>query len=90
MTDIWFRTKTHGYGATPANWKGWVASLGYVFGMVGGSAILLSPELNGGPPTSARILVWAALVGVATAAFIRLAKSHTDGEWKWRWGDRVK
>lgn len=89
MTDIWFKPKTRGYGVTPANWKGWVASIGYVLGMVGGSVLMLSPELNGGPPGSARILLWAALVGIGTAGFIRLCKAHTDGEWRWRWDERT-
>ena len=88
MTGIWFRPKKHGYGVTPANWKGWVAILGYVFGLVFGTVVLLSPDFAGGPPSTARILLWAALVGFGTAAFVRLSKERTDGEWKWRWGER--
>lgn len=84
MTDIWFRPKTYGYGATPVNWKGWAAIGGYIGSMTGGSLLLLSPEVAG-PPGSARILLWAALAGITTAAFFRVCKAHTDGEWKWRW-----
>jgi hypothetical protein len=28
MSDYWFKPKTRGYGATPANWKGWAATIG--------------------------------------------------------------
>ena len=31
MTQYWFKPKSHGYGATPANWKGCVASLAFWF-----------------------------------------------------------
>ena len=30
MSQYWFKPKTYGYGATPANWKGWAAVAGYV------------------------------------------------------------
>ena len=30
MTDYWFTPKRYGYGATPANWKGWVATLAFI------------------------------------------------------------
>ena len=67
-----------------ANWKGWAAAIGYVVGIVGATVLLLSPQSNSAPPSSGRILFWAVLVGVATAAFIRLCKARTDGAWRWR------
>ena len=30
MSQYWFKPKTYGYGATPANWKGWAAVAVYV------------------------------------------------------------
>ncbi|HEU4381635.1 MAG TPA: hypothetical protein VFR73_23945, partial [Hyphomicrobiaceae bacterium] len=30
MSDYWFKPKSHGYGATPANWKGWAATIGTI------------------------------------------------------------
>jgi len=28
MSEYWFKPKSHGYGASPANWKGWAATVG--------------------------------------------------------------
>ena len=30
MGGAWFKPKTHGYGASPASWKGWVAITGNI------------------------------------------------------------
>ena len=29
-SQFWFKPKTHGYGATPVTWQGWVASGAFV------------------------------------------------------------
>ncbi len=34
MTDPWFRPKSYGYGATPANWRGWAATAAFAIGLV--------------------------------------------------------
>ena len=78
MTQYWFKPKSHGYGATPANWKGWVASLAF---------LLVASQQNPGSTFSGwAIGVWALMVAVLVVGFVRLARAKTDGEWKWRWG----
>ena len=40
MTDPWFRPKSHGYGATPADWRGWAATAVFAIGLVAASYLL--------------------------------------------------
>lgn len=89
MRDYWFKPKSHGYGAAPANWKGWVATAAFVAAVY---AILwpwvLAPTFSDELPTTGGIVGSIALVVIATAGFIWLTKIKTDGEWKWRWGEK--
>jgi hypothetical protein len=87
MTDTWFSPKSFGYGATPSNWKGWVATLGFVALMLGWSLGVLGTARQSPVPWTDWVL-WFAGASVFTAAFIALAKRKTDGEWKWRGWDR--
>ena len=89
MSRYWFKPHTHGYGATPANWKGWAAVA--MFGAVICALSLSLVMLPAGMPASAvawQAATWAILVAVLTLAFIRLCRSRTDGEWAWRWGGK--
>lgn len=89
MSRYWFKPHTHGYGATPANWKGWAAVAGFVAAICALSMSLATfPE---GMPANAvtwQVATWAILVAILTLAFIRFCRSKTDGEWAWRWGGR--
>ena len=89
MSRYWFKPHTHGYGATPANWKGWAAVA--MFGAVICALSLSLVTLPAGMPASAvawQAATWAILVAVLTLAFIRFCRSRTDGEWTWRWGGK--
>lgn len=90
MSAYWFRPKTHGYGASPANWKGWAATVGFIVAV---NAILwpwvLSPAINNETPTIAGVVASVALIVIATLGFIWLCKIKTDGEWEWRWGNKT-
>ena len=91
MSDYWFKPKkkSHGYGAAPANWKGWVATLGLiVIDMVIVFALLASPLLSGREPGIGRIALLVILMIATTAVFVWICKVKTDGEWRWRWGGR--
>jgi hypothetical protein len=84
-TNYWFIPKHRGYGATPANWKGWVATLvflGLVF--VVPFVLVASQQNPGSAPNGWAIAVWALIVAVLVAGFIWLARAKTDGEWGWR------
>lgn len=80
----WFRPKRYGYGAEPANWRGWVATVIYLaIALAIAWAGMIAPALEGREQTT--ILPWIALFGV-TLAFIWLCRVKSDGEWRWRWG----
>ena len=89
MADYWFKPKTYGYGATPANWKGWVAVLGYVAVIVALvlSVAALPADLPEGP-RAWQAATAAILIAALTLGFIRLCQAKTDGQWAWRWGKR--
>jgi hypothetical protein len=89
MADYWFKPKTYGYGATPTNWKGWVAVLGYVAVIM---ALVLSlaavpADLPAGPGAW-QAATAAILIAALTLGFIRLCRAKTDGQWAWRWRKR--
>lgn len=83
----WFKPKTHGYGAAPANWKGWAATLAFVvIELLLVWVLFFGPILARGEPSPGRIIVWALCSVGLTVGFIWLAKAKTDGDWRWRWG----
>lgn len=89
MGAYWFRPKRYGHGAAPANWKGWAAIAGYM----AATGLILWPRilalaLSGAPPDPTGIVTSMVILAIATLGFIWLCKVKTDGEWKWRWGDK--
>lgn len=87
MSDAWFKPKTHGYGASPVNWKGWAATLCYAvvtFAVTWGLVVWPASARIG--PQAWHLVLWLVLTGLLTVGFIRLCKAKTDGEWRWRWG----
>jgi hypothetical protein len=88
MSDFWFKPKTYGYGATPANWKGWAASLTYAVLLAAVTLLLLPWQAKSGTsPTAWEIGVWLVAVTILSAVFIGLSYAKTDGHWHWRWGN---
>ena len=87
MTEYWFKPKSYRYGATPANWKGWVATLAFL-GLVFAVPFLIaaSQQSSGSAPSGWAIGVWMSTVPVLVAGFVWLARAKTDGQWGWRWG----
>lgn len=78
MSDIWFKRKKYGWGWTPANLKGWLASLLYV--VLAATITLLAP-----------ISMPAFLIGIfiLTSSFIFIC--YKKGETpKWSWGPEKK
>ncbi len=87
MVDAWFKPKRYGYGATPANWKGWAATIGFIVLMVILSlALVARPGLTGGEPETWHIAVWFIGICVLTLGFVAFCRYKTDGAWHWRWG----
>ena len=83
MTTYWFKPKRYGYGATPTSWQGWCVTIGTVLAMVAVSLLLRLTERY----------YWAlalllAFDAAAIALLFIVSRHKTDGEWRWRWGDR--
>ena len=73
MKRGWFGPKLFGWGASPASWEGWVATLVFVLALIGVS--LLVP----GDTTAAWIArgaVLAAYLAVVVLTFSSKARSH--------------
>ena len=89
MTDYWFKPKAYGYGATPINWKGWMATFGFMaLVLVMTLALMVWPSIDGPGPQTWQIVTWLILDVALLIAFIWVTRVKTDGEWKWRWGRR--
>ncbi|MDH7974319.1 hypothetical protein QH494_19190 [Sphingomonas sp. AR_OL41] len=72
----WFAPKRFGYGAMPVTWQAWAMTLGLA------GAILLAVRLL--PSVPEKIIGVLALIG----AMIAVSIAKTDGEWRWRSGER--
>lgn len=89
MTNYWFKPKTHGYGATPSNWKGWAAIA--AFGLAQLLLVLLLQSAGADPDKSLGwVLGVVGIMAVVTATFIWVTRIKTDGEWRWRWPQKSK
>ena len=87
MTEYWFKPKAYGYGAAPANWKGWAVTLAFMAGMLVVTLLPVASEHNAPTgPGGWRITVWGLAVVIAAAGFVRLSRAKTDGQWAWSWG----
>ena len=85
MTQYWFRPKRYGFGATPVTWEGWAVTLGAAASIAGAviAANLLVDKSN-----AVVWLILAMLIAAAVWWFIQFCRRKTDGEWRWRWGER--
>jgi len=83
MTAYWFKPKRYGYGATPVTWQGWSVTV-VTMVIVIATTMLLAAQ------TALDPWFWAAVATdiVAVAALWTISRRKTDGEWRWRWGDR--
>jgi hypothetical protein len=83
VTQYWFRPKRYGYGATPVTWQGWAVTFATVAAMVGVNVGLQLTERH----------YWAlaaifAFDALALGFLFMVCRRKTEGEWRWRWGDR--
>ena len=69
----WFRPKHYGWGASPSNWKGWLATAVFV------ALVVAIMQL-------ATLPFQVATIVPMTALFIWIVWKKTDGAWRWRWG----
>jgi len=80
--EAWFTPKSYGYGATPKNWRGWLATALYLLSVL----VLVGGMLGVARSDSERTALWIAILAV-TAVFVALVRVKCDGEWRWRWGN---
>ncbi|HLG86917.1 MAG TPA: hypothetical protein VKZ79_06935 [Alphaproteobacteria bacterium] len=76
--EAWFRPKRYGYGATPANWKGW-ALLAVMVAILAAMNIALLP---------AHMAEWLIGLIVWLAVLFTIATAKGSGTWRWRWGGK--
>ena len=83
----WFRPKQYGYGASPANWKGWLATGLYIAIIAGLTWQFIVGPVRAAAALSVQdtLLGWGMLIA-ATLGFVWLCWRKTDGDWRWRWG----
>jgi len=83
MSTYWFRPKRYGYGATPITWQGWALTLGAV-------GVFVAATLTVMRHTALDAVFWLAVAVdfAAIFALVEISRRKTDGEWRWRWGDR--
>ena len=85
MTRYWFRPKRYGYGATPVTWEGWVLTAG-IAAVVALSVVAMNLLVDRSNVGS--WFAWAAFTVIAVLWMVRISRQRTDGEWRWRWGQR--
>jgi hypothetical protein len=83
MTSYWFKPKRYGYGATPTTWQGWALTLGTVAVMV---AVSIALRRNEGHYWG--IVLMLGFDALALIFLFMVTRRKTDGELRWRWGDR--
>jgi len=86
MGEAWFEPKRYGYGATPKNWKGWVASTVFALVLSGLAVGFVALTRYGAHPLL--LGFWLAASLLTGAACVWLARAKTEGEWRWRWRRR--
>ena len=83
MPKYWFKPKSHGYGASPNTWEGWVATAAATL-----APGLLAWLLLGGRANSSSampLVIWLVATAAIFVGFYKLARRRTDGAWRWRW-----
>ncbi len=83
MTEYWFRPKRYGYGATPVTWQGWALTIAAVLAIV-----MATVRLTALSADSLSFWILVAIDAVVIAALLVVGRRKTEGEWRWRWGDR--
>ena len=76
----WFKPKRYGYGNVPSSWQGWGITIAFVLFVVSVSLLAERGAISD--------LAAVGIVLAITAPFIWFVRGRTDGEWRWRWGER--
>lgn len=89
MTRPWFKPKTYGYGAVPVTWEGWLSTLLFVLVIqIPTFLLMIGPASERTGPQPWQLAGWLLSLTLISALFIGLAYWKTEGEWRWRWGQK--
>ena len=84
MSTYWFKPKRYGYGAMPVTWQGWAVITAAVAAIVLAALLILDHHARS-PQT---LIAFFAVEAMILAVLWVICRHKTDGEWRWRWGDR--
>jgi len=83
---VWFKPKRYGDGATPVTWQGWALVLGFVAAIV--VLVIATIGFDRDGRTSGEYAIFFIGAAILIAALWIISKRTTDGEWRWRWGQK--
>lgn len=87
MSRYWFKARSHGYGAVPVTWQGWLTVAVFVIVMTGLWFVIVPSGASSDVPWTA-LALWLTAVAILTTGFLAFCRSRTEGEWRWRWGEK--
>jgi hypothetical protein len=82
----WFKPRRYGYGAAPVTWQGWALVVGFVAAVF--VLIWATIGFNSNARTTGDVVLYLVGAAVLVAGLVIISKRKTDGEWRWRWGDK--
>jgi hypothetical protein len=89
MSGFWFKPRRYGYGVTPIDWRGWLAVAALAALDVGLTVwLMVLPTFHKTGPSLMQFVAWVGLTALFTLSFVAFSKARTDGEWRWRWGEK--
>ena len=83
MSKYWFQPATWGYGAEPANWKGWAAV--FAFGLALVALFAVVAMFVDGQSSLLKAAGVSVVFGIAIYAFLEFVRRNTHGGWVIRW-----
>jgi hypothetical protein len=84
MSAYWFRPKQYGYGAVPVTWEGWAVLAAAVAAIVAAAVLVLGRYA----PSPWAWLAFFLIEALILVGLWPIVRRKTEGEWRWRWGDR--
>lgn len=75
----WFKLHSSGFGATPANWKGWLFTGLFIAATIASSVAFFVYKSDLSATT---IAVWLGIVTVLELLFLYVAWKKTDEPWR--------
>ena len=85
MTAYWFKPKRYGYGATPVTWQGWAVTAAAVITIFVAARL----TLDHGARSPSHWVMFLSAEAIILAILWIVCRRKTDGEWRWRWGNRT-